>query len=45
MNRYLTQPEEIDKILIEIAGQNMKAGAPNRSGMQANPAAYDFACD
>ena len=46
MSQNLTQPEEIDQILIEMAGRDMKAGVPNQqSGSQTNRTAHDFACD
>ncbi|HEU0233542.1 MAG TPA: hypothetical protein VFQ94_00215 [Gallionella sp.] len=45
MSQNLTQPEEIDHILMAMAGHDMKAGTPIPDGAQLNGAIHDFGCD
>jgi len=42
MSQNLTQPEEIDHILMTMAGHDMKAGTPIPDGAQLNRAIHDF---
>ncbi len=42
MSQNLTQPEEIDHILMAMAGHDMKAGTPIPDGAQLNGAIHDF---
>ena len=42
MSQNLTQPEEIDHILMAMAGHDMKAGTPIPDGAQLNGATHDF---
>jgi hypothetical protein len=43
MSQNLTQPEEIDYALMEMAGHDMKAGTPVPDGVLLNGARYE--CD
>lgn len=43
MSQNLTQPEEIDHVLMEMAGRDMKAGTPAPEGGLLNGARYE--CD
>lgn len=45
MSQNLTQPEEIDHILMAMAGHDMKAGTPIPDGAQLNGAIHGFGCD
>ena len=45
MSKNLTQPEEIDHILMTMAGHDMKAGAPIPDGAQLSGAIHGFECD
>jgi len=45
MSQNLTQPEEIDYVLMEMAGHDMKAGAPTPDGAQLNGVIHGFECD
>lgn len=43
MSQNLTQPEEIDYALMEMAGHDMKTGTPAPDGVLLNGARYE--CD
>lgn len=45
MSQNLTQPEEIDYVLMEMAGHDMKAGTPIPDGAQLNGAIHGFGSD
>lgn len=45
MSQNLTQPEEIDRILMAMAGRDTPAGAPIQDLAQLNGVACDFGCD
>lgn len=45
MSQNLTQPEEVDRVLMEMAGHDMKAGTPIPDGAQLNGGIHDFDCD
>lgn len=45
MSQNLTQPEEIDHILMAMAGHDMKAGTPTPDGAQLNGAIHGFGSD
>jgi len=45
MSQNLTQPEEIDRILMAMAGRDIQADAPIPDMAQLNEAACDFGCD
>ena len=44
MSQNLTQPEEIDHALREMAGHDMKAGTPVPGGAQLNGVMPDSGC-
>lgn len=45
MSQNLTQPEEIDRILLAMAGHDMTAGTPIRGGAQLDGVIHDIECD
>ena len=45
MSQNLTQPEEIDHILMAMAGHDMKADTPIPDGAQLNGALHGFGSD
>ncbi|MDO8464917.1 MAG: hypothetical protein Q7S46_06645 [Gallionella sp.] len=45
MSQNLTQPEEIDHVLIEIASHDREIDAPNPDGEPLNGATHNFECD
>lgn len=45
MSQNLTQPEEIDHVLMEMANHNGDIDMPNPDGESLNGAIHDFECD
>jgi len=45
MSQNLTQPEEVDHILMAMAGHDMEAETPIPDGAQLNGVIHDFECD
>ncbi|MDO8464243.1 MAG: hypothetical protein Q7S46_03180 [Gallionella sp.] len=45
MSQNLTQPEEIDHVLMEMAGHDMKAGNPTSDDALSSGGVYDAQCN
>jgi len=45
MSQNLTQPEEVDHVLLEMANHNMEIDTPNPDEEPLNGATHDFECD
>lgn len=45
MSHSLTQPDEIDHILMAMLGQDMEIDTPIQNGVQLNGVARDVECD
>ena len=45
MGHCLTQPEEIDHILMSMAGDDMEVDAPTPDGVQPSRAILDVECE
>lgn len=44
MSQNLTQPEEIDRVLMEMAGHDMETGKPISEGMLSDGRNHDLKC-
>jgi len=45
MSQNLTQPEEVDHVLMEMASHDMEADTPEPDVEQSNDVVHNFECD